>query len=491
MNAALIVCLGIALGLRLFQLGLAPLWADELATVFFVRLPWAELVGPIARLESNPPGYYALLKILAPLTGEGEFGLRLPAALAGAAALVPVFLYARRAFGATSGVIAALCLALAGNHVIHSREARVYSLLLLVSATVLLVLDKLLERPGRARLFGIALLLGAAGAAMLHLHVTAGFALAGLHVYALALVLARGGAGRGAILLALSGAGALTLVLSLWWLGIALEIARAPVSSITWIDRPTLDDVSVYFVAALFGTYETRFYPAVVVLVALLAGAAAMAARRRETRAIALLAALVTSAALFFLVSQAVPVLLARTAMILLVFDVPLFGWVLATLRPRALAVGLGLALATLNLWAIAGHYHEEATDGRQHTPWRHAVEAVERAIAPDERAMLIGSFETLALSLYGGPRLAATRPFLVTMLAGDPLWPVAMRRIPDTALFDPASGCPDGGMRGLWVIRSDRVEQTPVAPRLSACGWRLRAEQGFARLRVLHWRAP
>ena len=74
---ALSACLVLALGLRLHQLGLAPFWMDEIATVFFVRLPWAELIGPIARLESNPPGYYALMKILAPLTGEGEFGLRL------------------------------------------------------------------------------------------------------------------------------------------------------------------------------------------------------------------------------------------------------------------------------------------------------------------------------------------------------------------------------------------------------------------------------
>ena len=492
MKAALIVCLGIALGLRVYQLGLAPFWMDEIATVFFIRLPWAELTGPIARLESNPPGYYALLKILAPLTGEGEFGLRLPAALAGAAAAVPVFLYARRAFGVPSGVIAAFCLALAGNHVIQSREARVYAVLFLLCATVLLLLDKLLEQPGRARPFGIALLLGVAGAAMLHLHVTAGFALAGLHVYALTLVLARGGAGRGAIVLALGGAAALTLLLSSWWLGIVLEIASAPVSSITWIDRPTLADFSVYFVTGLIGPfYDARFYPAVAVLGVLLACAAALAVRRRDPRAIALLAALATSAALFVLVSQIVPVLLARTALILLVFALPLFGWALATLRPRLLAGGLGLALAALNLVAIAEYYREEATQGRQHSPWRHAVEAVERAIAPDERAMLIGSFETLALPLYAGPRLRAVRPFLVTALEGDPLSDLVLQRMPDVVVFDPAGPCPEDGMRGWWIIRLGRPEYSAVAARLAACGWTMRSEQDFVRLSVAHWRAP
>lgn len=166
MRWALVLLLLLALALRLFQLGTGYFWMDEIATVFFIRLPWAELFGTIARLEPSPPGHYALLKLLRPVLGEGEWGLRLPSALAGAAAVLPVFLFTRRAFGPRAALAAGLLLALAGQHVIQSQEARNYATLFLLAAIVLAALEAGLEAPGRR---GPALLLaqGPLWAAML------------------------------------------------------------------------------------------------------------------------------------------------------------------------------------------------------------------------------------------------------------------------------------------------------------------------------------
>jgi mannosyltransferase len=181
--AASAVSVSLALSLRLHGLSLPSLWMDEIATAAIVHLPWRELFGPLAHLEPNPPGYYALLKALTPLFGESDFGLRLPSAIAGAAALLPVILFCRR-FGTPTALMAALLVALAGTHVHYSQQARNYALLFLAFSTALLLADRLVAAATPRRRWALAGLLGVLGGAMEYLHTTAAFALVALNAYA-------------------------------------------------------------------------------------------------------------------------------------------------------------------------------------------------------------------------------------------------------------------------------------------------------------------
>ena len=68
--------------------------------------------APVAQAETNPPGYYMLLKLVIATAGQGETALRLPSVIAGTLAVIPVALVARRVGGPVAAVVAAGLLAL-------------------------------------------------------------------------------------------------------------------------------------------------------------------------------------------------------------------------------------------------------------------------------------------------------------------------------------------------------------------------------------------
>lgn len=487
---ALALALALAAALRLHQIGLAPFWMDELATLWFARLPLADLLGPMLRLEANPPGYYLLLRAIAPLTGEGEAGLRLPAAIAGTLAVLTTHAYAKRAFGPGAALLAACGIAIAAMHVKGSQEARTYALLFLLCSLALALLERAIAQAASSRA-RLVLEQGVVGAAMIHLHSTAVFAVAALHVYGLVRI-ALLPAHRGALLRALIGAGLLTLALSGWWLLIAIDIARSPVNSIRWIAKPGLADAAATFAAAFVAPFiDARAGWALAWLGALLGAALLLAIRRGHAPAIALLAALGAGGAMFFAVSQAVPVLLDRTALVLLVFAMPLFAWVAATLRPRILGAAAGLGFVALSAQGVLDHYRTDATLGRQHTPWRHAVERIETRIAPDERAVMLGGFEAIAFPTYSGARLRATRPYFALPHADDHLGGVVVRRTDGVVALDRPGTCPAPPVRGLWTVGFQPAEHSFIAPLMARCGWVLVADEPLSALRIAHWRAP
>ncbi|WP_207538985.1 glycosyltransferase family 39 protein [Sabulicella rubraurantiaca] len=478
----------LALALRLFQLGTGYFWMDEIATVFFIRLSWEELFGPIARLEPNPPGYYALLKVLRPLLGEGEWGLRLPSALAGAAAVLPVFLFTRRAFGPRAALVAGLLLAVAGQHVMQSQEARNYATLFLLAAIALASLEAGLETPGRR---GLALLLaqGPLWAVMLYLHATSAFAVLGLGSYALARILPRRAWAK---LGTLAIAGLVALLLCLPWLGIMLELSRQPTVALTWIPPLTAFWAWASLTHALAAPVLEAGWVATATCAALLplGVAACLAWRRRDGRAGALLLALAAGVGLMVAASLFRPVLLDRTALVLLVFALPLYGY--AATAPRLGALLL-LPLALLTLGGLLTHYREDAAHGRRWQPWGRAIVAIEPRIAPGERLVIAGTFELLAPVLYGGERLAASRPAWAVVPPGDRLARRVIARIPGAAILDTEGPCPGPeAARGAWVLGFAPAGESRPIRFLEACGWALEAsEERFAALRLRRLRAP
>jgi mannosyltransferase len=170
-----LLCL-LALALRLWGLGDAALWVDESFTWWDYRHAVDQIVG--ARLNVHPPAYGLLMHVWMPLAGEGEYALRLPAALLSVLAVPALWRLGRRLGGAPTGALSALLVAIAPLGLGFAREARMYGPLAAQAALVLLLADRVARRPSRGRWAG---LLAATIAALLtHYTAVAAWAAAGL-----------------------------------------------------------------------------------------------------------------------------------------------------------------------------------------------------------------------------------------------------------------------------------------------------------------------
>ncbi len=142
------------------HLGRNPMWHDEVFTAFISTRPTSLLLSILAEREGNMPLYYLLMHGWAQ-GGTGAGWLRVPSALAAVATVPVTALIARRVFGDRVAVLAGLLLALSTFSLGWAREARTYSLtMLLVASSTLLLLRAV--RSGHRRwwaCYGVAALL--------------------------------------------------------------------------------------------------------------------------------------------------------------------------------------------------------------------------------------------------------------------------------------------------------------------------------------------
>jgi uncharacterized membrane protein len=130
---AVIVIAIVALGVRLYQLSGRSLWLDEILTAQPARLSGpGEVIAWSQAAINQMPLYYFFVWLLG-RWGDSEFILRLPSAVAGASAVVAVYLLGRRLFGNRTGLVAALLTAILPYAVWYSQEARNYSLFMLLT----------------------------------------------------------------------------------------------------------------------------------------------------------------------------------------------------------------------------------------------------------------------------------------------------------------------------------------------------------------------
>ena len=140
----------LAVVLRFYRLGADGLWIDEYFTWFNVNPPPGHGFWEQFRDNIQGPLYLA---VLWPFVGDNlsEFLLRLPAALAGVAAVSLVMRLGRELGDARSGAWAGLLLAVNPFHVWYSQEARGYAFLVLFSLAATLVLVRMLREGATVR----------------------------------------------------------------------------------------------------------------------------------------------------------------------------------------------------------------------------------------------------------------------------------------------------------------------------------------------------
>lgn len=130
--------------LRLWDLGGKPPWLDELFTFVAARRPWSEVLTEPGS-PMTPPLYYAVTALFERVSSTVA-AMRLPSALFGTGLIVATGVAGVRLGGRSVGILAALLVAVSPFQVRVSQEARMYSLVPLLTVLILLVCQRVLER---------------------------------------------------------------------------------------------------------------------------------------------------------------------------------------------------------------------------------------------------------------------------------------------------------------------------------------------------------
>jgi mannosyltransferase len=152
----LILILGTAL--RLFRLGHQSFWWDE---VYSATLSSKSLATVALNFGQTPTLYHVLLHFWLYL-GRSDAMIRLLSVLFAIAALWAVYLLGKNLLDERHGLLCALLMAVSPFHIWYSQEARMYSLLILLSTASMLFFIKLLQKPKSWAIFWWPLSMGLA-----------------------------------------------------------------------------------------------------------------------------------------------------------------------------------------------------------------------------------------------------------------------------------------------------------------------------------------
>ncbi len=130
---------------RFFYLGHDQLWMDEAYSVIVSGQSFDEIVREIPG-NGSPPLYNFLLHGWMEFFGSSEISVRSLSVLFGIGFILLLFVIGKSWFGTQAGLLAALIGAVNALHVFYSQQARVYSLLMLLSLLSVYFLQRLLRR---------------------------------------------------------------------------------------------------------------------------------------------------------------------------------------------------------------------------------------------------------------------------------------------------------------------------------------------------------
>jgi mannosyltransferase len=137
-----IVALGfitlLCIALRVYQIGSASLWSDEIFSRYYADIFGLHyLLTDGLSSEPTPPTYYLLLRGWMALWGDSEAALRSLSAVASTLCIPVTYFLGRELFGRSQAVVGALLFALCPLSLYFAQEARVYTLLMLAATIVL------------------------------------------------------------------------------------------------------------------------------------------------------------------------------------------------------------------------------------------------------------------------------------------------------------------------------------------------------------------
>ncbi|MFZ2052217.1 MAG: glycosyltransferase family 39 protein [Solirubrobacteraceae bacterium] len=144
----------LAFAVASYHLGTKSMWLDEAVSADHARLGFSGLWKVLSGGDPNMGLYYVLLHFWVRIFGYGEAAVRSMSVVLAAWAVPAIVALGRRLFGAATGLIAGLLLALAPFFVQYEQTARSYGLLVLLVVLSSYFFVRMLEKPTRALLIG-------------------------------------------------------------------------------------------------------------------------------------------------------------------------------------------------------------------------------------------------------------------------------------------------------------------------------------------------
>ncbi len=492
-----------ALLLRVFDLGGSSLWVDEAASATFARAPWSDLWGQLARLETNPPGYYSVVKAWISVFGVSDVSLRMPSAIASALCVIPIYYFALREYGRGAAILAASLVALSAIQVQYGQEARSFAMISLFFVTSLYFAGRIGAAYERERfewkpLAGLVL----AGSALPFMHYTGYLALAVVFVYLFTFLWL-----KNAITLAvlrdlfLTGMAILLLTAPvLSWISLQMGAADSPVG---WIPRPSVSDgLRIY--RSAFGHDHLRLTGGEsqtmlrrlasrgagdgVLLLACVIGLF-QGIRMRQWSVVALCVSFAFLVISFFLISQVTPVLLVRVVVFGACIVFLLAAFALTSIRlGRAMLIPILIVVGFqgLNLVQYIRHFDKE--------PWRDMVEAASERYVPGTAMISISGALTIPalLDLYGSE--GGPDALYAVVMTPEDLQRAIIDLEPWITEIDVHFDCSElQGWSSIMVV--SRYAGRPLlhefGGRLRKAGSSLLEEQLFRSIALQHWSPP
>jgi uncharacterized membrane protein len=172
----LLVLLSILLlgwSLRTHDAEVRSLWEDEGWTMLLSTGPGLDDIARTMAADQHPPLFFMLFRLWRNVAGDTEFATRYFSILISVIALAAMYQLGRELFNPTAGVLAALWLALADNHIDLAQEVRHYSLLATFVVLSSLFYFRWWHRPTRSNRIGYVL----CSILLLYTHYLGGFVL--------------------------------------------------------------------------------------------------------------------------------------------------------------------------------------------------------------------------------------------------------------------------------------------------------------------------
>lgn len=169
----------LALALRLYHLGYHDYWDDEIITAQAARPPLVTIYQTLSEYSIHPPLYYMLVHFWRVL-GDDIVTLRLLSVVIGTLCVPALYWLGSKLMSKPVGVLAAMIVALAPSHIVHSQQARMYPLITLLIILAMLLFVSAWQRGGWYR-WGWCGVLVAAG---FYTHVYVPFSILAFNVWA-------------------------------------------------------------------------------------------------------------------------------------------------------------------------------------------------------------------------------------------------------------------------------------------------------------------
>jgi uncharacterized membrane protein len=149
------VALVVAFGIVLRFMTSSSLWLDEALTVDISRLPLHQILTALKH-DGAPPAYYVLLHFWMRIFGDSDVATRSLSGVLSVITLPVAWFGARRVAGRTAAWTVVALLASAPFAVYYATEARMYSLVILLTACGLIALHRTLHGPRLGNLAALA-----------------------------------------------------------------------------------------------------------------------------------------------------------------------------------------------------------------------------------------------------------------------------------------------------------------------------------------------